>query len=165
MAESGEVIDLQTFIYFFIMSDNIAGIVKAEFCFVADLIYCAAMKHGILLELKQGRLWREFPARIGNIEIDITELTDVVHDTWTIAGKIRCPRKAYENTLEMVLFRRNRKILVKYTTANGDVLVVGNMQYPIIVTHKILNGATASAYSGVEYQLAGAQFHPQLPLL
>ena len=147
------------------MSDNMGGIISAEFCFISELAFCAALKHGILLELKSGKAWKEFPARIGNIEIDVTEETNVVHDSWTVSGKIRCPRKAYENTREMILFRQNRKILVKYTTTNGDVMVVGDMQYPVIVTHKLLNGAAASAYSGVEYQLTGAQKHPQLPLL
>ena len=147
------------------MSDNMGGIVSAEFCFISELEFCAPLKHGILLELKSGKAWKEFPARMGNIEIDVTEETNVVHDSWAVSGKIRCPRKAYENTREMILFRLNKKIVVKYTTANGDVLVVGDMQYPVTVRQKIVPGTTASAYSGVEYQLAGAQYHPQLPLL
>ncbi len=147
------------------MADNMGGIVSAEYCLVSELAFWAAMKHGILLELKSGCAWKQFPARIGNIEIDVTEVENVVHNSWTIAGKIRCPRKAYENTKEMILFRTFKKILVKYTTANGDVFLIGTQQYPITVTNKLIPGTLASEYSGVEYILKGAQYSPQLPIL
>ena len=147
------------------MADNMGGIVSAEYCLVSELQFFAAIKNGILLELKSGCAWKQFPSRIGNIEIDIAEVENVVRDSWTISGKIRCPRKAYENTREMILFRRNNKIIVKYTTTNGDVLVVGSKEYPITVTQKLLTGVQASEYSGVEYTLKGAQYCPQLPIL
>jgi hypothetical protein len=147
------------------MADNMGGIISAEYCLVSELLSFAAIKNGILLALKSGSAWKEFPAKIGNIEIDVSQVENVVHDSWTISGKIRCPRKAYQNTREMILFRMYNKIIVKYTTANGDVLVIGTKQYPITVTQKILTGVQASEYSGVEYTLSGAQYSPQLPLL
>lgn len=147
------------------MSDNMGGIISAEYCFVSELAFCAPLKHGILLALKNGETWKEFPSHIGNIEINITEETNIVHDLWVINGKIRCPRKSYETIMEMIMFRYNNKILLKYTTANGDVMVVGDFQYPIKISQKIIQGTTASDYSGVEFLLNGIQFHPQLALL
>ena len=147
------------------MSDNIGGIVSAEYCLVREIQYCGVLKHGILLELKSGCVWKQFPAKIGNIDIDITENLNVVRDSWTVEGKIRCPRNKYENTSEMVLFRQNKNIVIKYTTSNGDIYIAGDMHYSLQVSTKILDGTQASAYSGVEFSIKGAMYHPQLPQL
>lgn len=141
------------------------GIVSAEYCFISDIQYCSILKHGILLELKSGCQWKKFPAKIGNIEIEVTEQTNVVRDIWEVSAKIRCPRKEYETTNEMMVFRRKRKVLLKYITANGDVNVVGTLQFPLSVTYKILNGILGSGFAGVEFLATGLQYCPQLPLL
>jgi hypothetical protein len=117
------------------------------------------------MELKSSAVWKEFPAKIGNIDINITEDLNIVRDIWNVEGKIRCPRNKYENTREMILFRRNKKIILKYTTTNGDAYVAGDVHFPLVVSPKILDGTQALAYSGVEFTIKGTMLHPQLPLL
>lgn len=146
------------------MSDNIGGIILASYCFIDDVMSSVVTKKSIAIHLRGNKSWTDFPASLGNIDISVTENEINGSSLFNIDGKIRCPRQKYENMPEMIHFR-SRRILVKYVTANGDVLVVGDKENSIKATHKILNPKDASGFSGVEYTLTGVMKHPELPLL
>lgn len=142
------------------MFDNIGGIIKAWYCFVNDISSCAVTKKSITVNFKQNRNWVEFNASLGNIDITVSESET---NLFSIDGKIRCPRQKFENLRDMIVLK-NKSIIVKYETVNGDILVVGDASNPIKVKHKILNPSQASGYSGVEYSLSGVMTHEELPI-
>lgn len=146
------------------MLDNIGGIKQAWYCFVSDLSSCAVTKKGITVNFKMNRNWVEFNASLGNIDISVSETETSGDSLFSIDGKIRCPRQKFENSREMVIFKKKR-ILVKYETINGDILVIGDAENPIKATHKILNPTQPSGYSGVEYTLSGVMTHEELTIL
>jgi len=146
------------------MIDNIGGILTASWCIASRAKSVAVTPSGILVNLPALHPWKQFPAVRGNIAIEVTE--DIVNGSpiYNVQGTIRCPRKRYATTPEMVALRGQR-IIVQYTTANGDTLVVGDADNPLTVTHRILNPSGASGYSGVEFRITGTLTHPELPLL
>ena len=146
------------------MSDNIGGISLASYCFVDDILSCAVLKNGIAVNFKKNKFWVEFNASLGNIDISVQENEVNGTSLFNVAGKIRCPRQKFEKVTEMNI-PSGKRILLKYNTINGDILVAGDRENTIKVTAKILNPKDASGYSGVEYTLVGTMKHAELPLL
>lgn len=146
------------------MSDNIGGIISASYCFRDDVLTCVVTKRNVIINLRPNRNWFDFPASIGNIEIYVVESDANGTSMFSVDGKIRCPRVKSGDVPKIIDFR-NKPIIVKYTTGNGDVLVVGDKEDPIKVTRKIINPKDVAGYSGVEYSLSGVMKHSELNIL
>jgi hypothetical protein len=146
------------------MADNMGGILSAWYCIATDIQSCVVLKNGIIVNLPGNRDWVNFDARIGNIEINVTENSENGLSFFNVEGKIRCPRSIFAD-VGSFHFNTNLPVLIKYFTTNGDVLVVGDKENPVRVNLKMLNPAQASGFSGAEYTLTGVMKHPELPLL
>lgn len=146
------------------MSDNFGIIVSACYCAITDIQACAVINQGIKVTFKPNTDWTDFDTLPGKIDISVEEIKNSGISLFEVSGKIKVSRQKFENTPEMVKFRQS-KVLVKFITGNGDVLVVGDRENPVTITHKIINPSGVDTASGVEYNLTGTQKHPELPLL
>lgn len=146
------------------MADNLGLIIKTEYCFVTDVRSCVVMKNGILINLAGGKGWHDFNASPGKMEIMVEESESNSLPIHTASGTIHSPRFQFERYTDMIQLKA-RKILLRYTTANGDVMVVGDKENPIKVMVDILNPSNASGFSGVKFTLSGVMKHAELPLL
>lgn len=146
------------------MSDNFGIIVSAGYCAITDIQACAVINQGIKVTFKANKNWSDFDTLPAKIDISVEEIKNSGVSLFKVSGKIKVSRQKFENTPEMVKFRQS-KVLVKFITGNGDVLVVGDRENPVTIVHKIINPSGVDTASGVEYYLTGTQKHPELPLL
>ena len=142
--------------------DNIGGTVKAEYCFLENIQSCAVSSAGIKIILKNMEQWKEFPAKIGKISINITpELKNrlIFH---RVAANNTCPRLAFDSFNDMNTLN-GKKIIIRRTTANGDKTIIGDTENYILIVSELLTPSTTSEFSGVRYTLSGLMKHPELP--
>lgn len=144
--------------------DNIGGTILAEYCLVENIQSCGVTSQGILLFLKKSDAWKEFPAKIGKISINIVPEVQNSLSLYKVSGDITCPRNKFSRSSDM-FYLADKKIIIRRTTANGDITIVGDMENPISVTAELLNPPSAAGFSGVRYLLSGTMKHPELPLL
>lgn len=143
--------------------DNIGGIISAEYCFVDNIKSCAIIGSKIKLAIQNSWEWRHIQNTPGKIEITVTPV-DETGSAYTVAGTIYCARFNQARYGAFTNFPR-RKVLIKYTTANGDVLVVGDKQTPLSVKAENLNPSQANGYSGTKLTISGTMKHPELVLM
>jgi len=144
--------------------DNNGKIVSVDYVFASDVKTAGILSKGIALSIASGQGWKNLPASPGRIEIVVAENNQNGLSSYPVSGTIYCPRFQFDHYTDMVQLKA-RRILLKYTTANGDVLVVGDKQNPITVTAEQLNPASATGYCGVKFTLSGTMTHSELPLL
>lgn len=143
------------------MADNIGGIVSVEYCLVTSVNTCGVTGRGLHLSYSRSNPWTAFKSGLGHIQLDVVRDGTGLHK---VSGEIRCARHLFANREEMN-FPDGKKILVRKTLANGDILVSGDLENPISVTAEILTPSEASGFSGVRYTLSGTMNHPELPVL
>jgi hypothetical protein len=143
--------------------DNIGGIISASFVVVENVKNCAVVGIRILVEILSGKSWTDFPHTPG--KIDITVVPDEgVNPLYTVSGTIYCARGNQEKYND-ITSKRLKKILLKYTTGNGDVLVAGDKLNPLTVRIENVNPSAANGYSGTKITISGVMTHPELVLI
>lgn len=143
--------------------DNIGGIVSASYAFAENVKTCAIVGDKIIVSLQADKPWNEIPATRGKIEITVTPGDESGLTPYTVNGVIICPRFSLAMYGELRKFNFKR-ILLKYITGNGDVLVVGDTENPLKVVHENLNPSAANGYSGTKLTISGVMKHPELVL-
>lgn len=143
--------------------DNIGGFQSAEYVFVDNVKSCAVVSDKIIVILPADKPWKEIPATPGKIEILVSPVTENGLTTYQVSGTIYCPRPKLSRYNEFSLFKRN-KILLKYTTGNGDILVAGDKETPLTVVAENVNPSAANGYSGTKLIISGIMIHPELVL-
>ena len=144
--------------------DNIGGITEASYCFATDVQSCAVLMNGILISLTNRKNWKDFEASSGKIDITVTPTDANGVTLYTVAGTIWIPKIRELTFCEQIQFK-SRRILIKYVTANGDILVVGDKENSIKVLVENVTPTTASGYCGQKITLSGTMKHSELPLL
>jgi hypothetical protein len=144
--------------------DNIGGIVSAEYILADDVKSCALVADKIKIGMATGKSWVDFNPTPGRIEVTVTPGDENGLTPYTVSGIIYCPRFSMERYGELRKFNF-RKILLKYVTGNGDVLVAGDTENPLKVQHENLNPSAANGYSGTKITISGVMKHPELVLM
>lgn len=144
--------------------DNIGRIISAEYVFIVDVLSCAVIGSGIKISLSASKTWTDFKATPGKIEMVVTPVDGSGQTPYVVNGTIYCPRFALTHYNELTKFRF-RKVLVKYTTGNGDVLVAGDKENPLKVVAENVNPSQANGYSGTKLTISGLMNHPELVLV
>jgi len=143
--------------------DNIGGIISADYAIVENVNACSVTGGKIIVVLKTTKSWLEFPATPGRIEVTVTPDEGII-PLYTVSGIIYCARcrQAKYNDITGMRFK---KILLKYVTGNGDVLVAGDRANPLKVQIENVNPSAANGYSGTKITLSGVMTHSELPLM
>jgi hypothetical protein len=142
--------------------DNIGGINKARYCFSTDVETCVVLTNKICISLIKGKVWKDFQATPGKIEITVTP-TDVTNNLYTVSGTIFIPKLHELTFCEKIQFK-SRRILIEYTTNNGDVLIAGDKENSIRALVEDVTPSAASGYSGHKITISGTMKHTSLPL-
>jgi len=144
--------------------DNIGGIVSASYAIAENVKSCAVLGSKIIVSLPTNKPWNEIPATPGKIEITVTPGDESGLTPYTVAGTIYCSRfnmKSLMKTYSLMF----HKILLKYVTGNGDVLVAGDKENPLTVKVENVNPSQANGFSGTKLTISGTMKHPELELL
>jgi len=144
--------------------DNIGSFQSAEYAFVDNVKSCAVVSDKIIVILPSDKPWKEIPATPGKIEITVTPTTENDVTIYTVAGIIYCPRHRLSKYNEFS-FNKKSKIILKYITGNGDVLVAGDKDTPLTIVSENANPSAANGYSGVKLSISGVMTHPELVLM
>lgn len=144
--------------------DNIGGILSAEYVLADNVKTCAVIGSQIKIGLSAGKTWNDFKATRGKTEITVTPGDESGLTPYTVAGTIYCPRFVFTRYNELMKNKLNQT-LIKYTTGNGDVLVVGDKETPITVKVENINPSQANGYSGTKLTISGIMKHPELVLM
>ena len=145
------------------MSDNIGGIISAEYIFVEQVKTCAIIDQEICLNFTSGKNWKEFPATANKIQVTVVPTSENGITSYTINAILFCPKPKLDKYAEMASLQMH-KILLKYATANGEILVVGDKAHPLKVTTEKLTPSEANGYSGTKFTITGINTHPALSL-
>lgn len=143
--------------------DNIGKILSAEYVIADNVKTCAVIGSKLKLGLPAGKTWIDFKATPGKIEITVTPGDESGLTPYTVAGTIYCPRFSLSRYGELVSLQFH-KILLKYITGNGDVLVAGDKETPLTVKSENVNPSQTNGYSGVKLTISGTMRHPELEL-
>ena len=143
--------------------DNIGGIVSAEYAMVSEVKSSVVVGEQILLSLMGNKSWKEFPATPTKIEMTVTPKSENGLTTYSVAGVVFCPRCRLARIGALTMLQ-NKKILLKFATTGGDVMVVGDKSNPLKVLVEQLTPTSANSYSGTKITLSGIMTHPALTL-
>jgi hypothetical protein len=143
--------------------DNIGGIVSASYAIAENVKNCAVVGSKIIVSLPTSKSWKEIPATPGKIEITVTPGDESGLTLYTVAGTIYCSRFSLVEYGNLIVMGYH-KILLKYVTGNGDVLVAGDKENPLTVKVENVNPAAANGYSGTKLIISGTMKHPELVL-
>ena len=144
--------------------DNIGGIISAEYVMVQNVRTCAVLESQICIDFVGSKNWVEFPATPKKIQVTVTPNPQNGITSYAIDVIVLCatPKVSERNDLKILI---SNKILLKLTTANGEVLVVGDKEHPLkVITEKIIP-TEANGYSGSKFSIQGINTHPALTLL
>ena len=140
------------------MSDNIGGIVSAEYCPVENVSSCGVTKSGIMLTFSLNNPWNLFPSSLGKINVTVKSNGS----TYDVSGEIRCPDHKFASEEEKT-FPAGKRVLIRLTNASGKIYIVGSKENPVTIGNEILAPSSPADFNGVIYTLTGTQTHPQLP--
>lgn len=144
------------------MADGLNLIIKASYCFKDDVMAFARVKGGVMVILRPNKNWIDFNSSKGNIKIKVTEDTSKI--SFNVTGEIKVNRNKFTKVSDIPALTFKR-ILIKYETVMGDVLVVGDPINPIVVRREMIVPSTANESGGVVYSLDCVMSHPELYLL
>jgi len=143
--------------------DNIGGIVSAAYVMVQNVRTCAVLYQEICIDFVGSKTWMEFPATPKKIQVTVTPTDENGITSYTIGAVILCPTPKVSERDELKRLIRHR-ILLKFTTANGEVLVVGDKDHPLKLTIEKIIPTEANGYSGSKFTISGINTHPELTL-
>ena len=144
--------------------DNIGGIVSAEYAIDLEAKSCVVIGQDIRIGFGGNKSWKEFPATPSKIEVTVIPNYENGLMCYTVSGVVFCPRCRLEKFGELIKLQY-RKILLKYTTVSGDVLVAGDKSNPLKVLVENLTPTPANGYSGTKLTISGIMTHPALSLV
>ena len=143
--------------------DNIGGFSSVEYVLLDAVKSCAIIADRIIVVLADGKQWEKLPATPGKIEIAVPPTEESGLKLYPVTGTIYCPRYALAKYSDLKFSQQN-KILLKYTTRNGDVLVAGDTENPVTLISENVNPSQANGYSGAKLTISGTMTHPELIL-
>jgi len=142
--------------------DNIGGISECWYVLEEDVETCAILRNGILIDLKSGKTWEQFPCTSKKTDVQINPAGDKL-GTYNVAISVSIP----DNNLDedKIHELNDKHILFKYRTGNGKIFVAGDKEYFLQVTAQRLSPRTASGYSGMQINISGVLPHLELPII
>jgi len=143
------------------MSDNIGGISACWYVLEEDVKVCAVLHDKIIVELKDGKEWKEFQCTQTRTAIRVIPDDDGA-GTYSASVSVSIPTHKLTKHIDTVLLN-NKNILFKYRTGNGQVFVVGSLENFLTVSFRSLTPTEVSGYSGVQINASGTLPHPELP--
>jgi len=134
---------------------NLGGIVEASFIYHSDIdkAYKLPGTHELYVELKEGKVWTPLYM---SPNPDVNEDYDEGNALYSPYLKLRYPIKTAEITHQNRLLLA-RKLLVKVTTSNGELLYIGTHEFPAEFTFKKLVGGSAPSFAGYEAMFRSTQ--------
>jgi len=143
--------------------DNIGGIVSIEYVLAQHVRTCAVLENEICIDFVGAKSWVELPASPNKIQVTVTPTDENGITSYTIDAVVLCPTPKLTTRDDLKRFNRH-KILLKFTTANGEVLVVGDKENPLKLIIEKLTPSEANGYSGSKFTISGINRHPALTL-
>lgn len=134
---------------------NMGGIVDASFIYVDDIekAYKLAETHELYIELKTGKSWTPlYMSPNAEVNEDYAEDTELYSPFLKLRYPVKTAAITHQNRLLL-----SRKLIIKITTSNGEVLYIGTHEFPASFTFKKLVGGSAVTYSGYEAMFRSTQ--------
>jgi hypothetical protein len=144
-------------------SENMGGILSAEYVIVDYVNRCAIVLNKINLSFTGNKNWVEFPATPNKIQVTVTPKPSNGKTLYDVNAVVFCPTPKLEKFSQLQSLEM-RKILLRYTTANGETLVVGDKSNPLKVTIEKITPSQANGYSGTKFNMTCTMTHSELTI-
>lgn len=144
-------------------NDNIGGLKKIEILAVNQIRVMYESGFATVLLTDTGK-WSSVPFQGKSCTIEVTPEDTPSGRLYNIDINIFIPRHlltaALENQIKRLLSYGG---IIRYTTGNDEIFVIGSKQYPLISIYKYLHPGASEGFSGKKLILSGKNLHPQLP--
>lgn len=141
------------------------GITNASFIFPQEVEFMNSIFPKVSVKLKDGCVWREIKASRYGISTRVDPQQTDAGTLYNISGDIQVPKQNM-NSSGMTFCNQLTLLggIMKYTTGNGDVFVLGSVVYPLHLFFEIITPNSPTGFSGYKLTFSGKQLTPQLLL-